>query len=247
MKENKDTFIVAYTSLALILLAFFICITSMATVTEEKVKKGICSIKKSFGVLEGKGSILGNDLASPSEYRVEGINERALDYLRSLIYNLNLSNEIKLGISKHGLVLALSEDLLFPAGSTSLNPKIYPILDEAANLIASSSNRVRIEGHTDSTPIRSRRFASNFELSAARALAVMKYFIKNKGLPRDRFIAVGCGEYHPLFPNDTKEHRAKNRRVWIILEGKPKRIRSNWVSIRGFIFKVREFFNEEKP
>ena len=49
MKENKDTFIVAYTSLALILLAFFICITSMATVTEEKVKKGICSIKESFG------------------------------------------------------------------------------------------------------------------------------------------------------------------------------------------------------
>ena len=242
MKENKDTFIVVYTSLALILLAFFVCITSMATVTEEKVKKGICSIKKSFGVIEGKGNILGNDLASPSEYRVEGINERALDYLRSLIYNLNLSNEIKLGISKHGLVLALSGDLLFPAGSTSLNPKIYPILDEAANLIASSSNRVRIEGHTDSTPIRSRRFASNFELSAARALAVMKYFIENKGLPRDRFIAVGCGEYHPLFPNDTKEHRAKNRRVWIILEGKPKRIRSNWVSIRGFIFKVREFF-----
>ena len=242
MKENKDTFIVVYTSLALILLAFFVCITSMATVTEERVKKGICSIKKSFGVLEGKGSILGNDLAPLSEYRVEGINERALDYLRSLIYNLNLSNEIKLGISKHGLVLALSGDLLFPAGSASLNPKIYPILDEAANLIASSSNRVRIEGHTDSTPIRSRRFASNFELSAARALAVMKYFIENKGLPRDRFIAVGCGEYHPLFPNDTKEHRAKNRRVWIILEGKPKRIRSNWVSIRGFIFKVREFF-----
>jgi chemotaxis protein MotB len=74
---------------------------------------------------------------------------------------------------------------------------------------------VRVDGHTDSTPIDSPRYPTNWELSAARAVTVTRYLSESAGLPAARFTAAGYGEYRPLAPNDTREHRAQNRRVEI--------------------------------
>ncbi len=236
--EKKDLFIVGFTSLSLILLAFFICLNSMATLTEERIQNGIYSVKTAFGVLPGNRPGLGNRPVPVEEYSIEGLTEELIDKFLGDIKGLNLGDRVFLGVTSRGLVLNLDGDLLFKKGSAKLNPKCIPLLHKAANMIRSCTNRIRIEGHADNSPVRGGRFSSNFELSAARALAVLRYFTQVEGIPEKRFYAVGCGEYRPLFPNDTPEHMAKNRRVWIIFEGKPKKRYSNQIEIHGFKFKI---------
>jgi chemotaxis protein MotB len=77
-------------------------------------------------------------------------------------------------------------------------------------------HRVRIEGHTDSVPISTARFSSNWELSASRAAGVARFFVE-QGLDPERLTAAGLGEFHPIAPNDSREGRARNRRIEIVL------------------------------
>jgi chemotaxis protein MotB len=78
-------------------------------------------------------------------------------------------------------------------------------------------NDIRVDGHTDSTPIDSPRYPTNWELSAARALAVTRYLSETDGVRSGRLMAAGFGEFRPLVPNDSRDHRAQNRRVEIHL------------------------------
>ena len=78
-------------------------------------------------------------------------------------------------------------------------------------------NEVRVEGNTDNVPIQNAQFPSNWELSAARATGVARYFVEDDGLAARRISALGYGEYRPKFPNDTDAHRAANRRVDVVI------------------------------
>ena len=237
--KRPNTFVISFAALSTIILAFFITMTTMATIVEEKVVKGFYSIKASFGVAGGKISPLEGFLGTLEEYTLEGVDHKAILQLQEFLRKHPLAKDIHLGITKRGLIVALGADLLFSPGSAELHPRIYPILEKVAWLISSCKNQIRIEGYTDNTPIHTSLFPSNWELSGNRALAVLKYFL-NKGISAKRMVAVGYGETNPLFPNDTPEHRAKNRRVWIVLEGIPKKIKkSEILNVRGFIFKVR--------
>ena len=89
------------------------------------------------------------------------------------------------------------------------------ILDTIAAELRALPNDVRVDGHTDSTPIDSPRYPTNWELSAARAITVTRYLSESAGIPAARFTAAGYGEYRPMVPNDTRVHRALNRRVEI--------------------------------
>ena len=90
-------------------------------------------------------------------------------------------------------------------------------MDKVAAVIQNIRNPVRIEGHTDNVPIATRRFPSNWELSTARAVQVLKYFIAAGEIDPSRLSAVGYGEAKPVLPNNTPENRTKNRRVEIVL------------------------------
>ncbi len=244
-EESKrgDSAAVLSAALNTILLAFFICLTSMATITTEKVMKGLYSIRTSFGVAGGGVSPI-ETMGPLDELYLKGINHEAIMQLKHFVESHPFSNQIRLGVTKRGLVIELSSDLLFAPGSASLNARIYPILDRVASLIKSCKNKVIIEGYTDSTPVRTGPYSSNWELSTARAISVLKFFVNQEGIPANRFIAAGYGPTKPIFPNDTPEHRAKNRRVWILLKGTPqplKKTNNEEVNIKGFFFKVKEF------
>ena len=106
--------------------------------------------------------------------------------------------------------------MLFNLGSANLNPNIFELLDLAIDVTKGWPNSIRIEGHTDNIPINTDKYPSNWELSSARALSVLKYFIGN-GISPEKISATGYGEYRPLVPNNTVENRAKNRRVEIFI------------------------------
>ncbi len=111
-------------------------------------------------------------------------------------------------------------EVLFPKGSAELTEEGKRELDKLAEAIKELEKQIppdinwilRVDGHTDSDPIHTPKYASNWELSAARAISVVKYLI-SKGVPPERLAATGFGEFHPLDPRDTEEAKAKNRRI----------------------------------
>ena len=122
-----------------------------------------------------------------------------------------------------GLILSLPEEAAFAVASSDVSGEARQMVDRIAAAVAPTPNSIRIEGHTDDVPIRTSRFQSNWELSTARASAVVEYLVTTSGLAPGRLSAAGYGEFHPRVPNDTPENRAANRRIDIvILDGDPR-------------------------
>lgn len=118
----------------------------------------------------------------------------------------------------HGeLVLRLPEKLMFDRGEAAISPDGKSALDAIAEELKIRPVRIRVEGHTDATPIHTARFPSNWELSMARAMAVVDFLLGTGKIEPARMGAAGYGEHHPVASNDTSEGRAQNRRVDIII------------------------------
>jgi chemotaxis protein MotB len=121
-----------------------------------------------------------------------------------------------------GLVVSFQNEILFDSGSADLKPESFAVLDRIAAAIAACPNDIEVVGHTDSTPMRGSAFASNWELSMHRGLAVLDHFLHTNGLSPHRFSVGGCGASRPAFSNDTLRHRAQNRRVEIVFKHMPR-------------------------
>lgn len=124
-------------------------------------------------------------------------------------------------VNEKEFIIRISNNILFDSGEASLKKSAYPTLALIANRISKKvkieNYQVRVEGHTDNVPIRTTKYPSNWELSIARALSVVRFFIEYNYFLPDQLQAMGYGEHKPLYPNDTPENRAKNRRVEIRL------------------------------
>ena len=111
----------------------------------------------------------------------------------------------------------MPQDILFESGSADIGDEGQIALIEVATVIAALSERqFQIEGHTDNVPIETRRFPSNWELSAARALAVVHLF-EEYGVPPTNISAAAYAEFQPRAPNDTPQNKALNRRIEIVM------------------------------
>jgi chemotaxis protein MotB len=122
------------------------------------------------------------------------------------------------------LALSLRNSLLFGSGEAEPHYDAFPLIERIAKVVADRDNAIRVEGFTDNRPISTSDFPSNWELSAARAAAVVRLLAMN-GIEPARMAAVGYGEYQPVARNDTTEGRSRNRRVVLMI--------SRGASIRG--------------
>jgi chemotaxis protein MotB len=118
--------------------------------------------------------------------------------------------------TEQALEVEIRADVLYPSGSAQLSAEAQPILDKVAEILGGFPNPIRIEGHTDSLPIRSAVFPSNWELSAARAASVVHLFVR-RGLSPEHMSVAGFGEFRPAMSNDSVEGRNRNRRVIIVV------------------------------
>jgi chemotaxis protein MotB len=132
--------------------------------------------------------------------------------VRDLIQTKKLEKNVETETNEKGLIIRVKDQAFF-AGGARLKRQGFPILDEVSKLLAGFPCQILVEGHTDNIPIYSRQFPSNWELSASRAIAVMRYMVEVGGLDPTRIGAAGYAEMRPLYPNDTEEHRNANRRV----------------------------------
>jgi chemotaxis protein MotB len=122
-------------------------------------------------------------------------------------------------------VITIPGEILFTSGKAELRWQSLRALAQVAENIKREINdeqgwQIRIEGHTDNVPISTVKFESNWDLSMARALSIVKFFVENDFFPPDQLQAMGYGEFKPIAPNDSEENKRKNRRVEIRLTRK---------------------------
>jgi chemotaxis protein MotB len=118
---------------------------------------------------------------------------------------------------KEGLVVSLREMGFYDSGSAAMRPSSLEAIDRLARVIVPREENLRIEGHTDNVPIHNAHFASNWELSTARATELVRLFIVRYHVEPNRLSAAGFAEYHPVDLNDSPDGRARNRRVDIVI------------------------------
>ncbi|MBN1385265.1 MAG: flagellar motor protein MotB [Elusimicrobia bacterium] len=127
----------------------------------------------------------------------------------------NFDKIVKAKSDLQGIRVIFDSPVLFDLGSAKLKEEAMTPLNEIVKYLSDVDYKVIVEGHTDNIPIkRGLRYSSNWELSLDRARSVIKFFQK-KGIDSERLILAGYGEHHPLYPNDTPEHRMLNRRIEI--------------------------------
>ena len=139
---------------------------------------------------------------------------KLVEKLRSMID----SGQLKVVIREGRMLIALPNDVLFDSGKTILKPDGQTALRRVAEVLASINDRhFQVAGHTDDVPIKTPRFPSNWELSTARAIEVTNLLIAS-GVRAQLLSAAGYGEFDPVAPNDSADHRAQNRRIEIVLQ-----------------------------
>lgn len=141
------------------------------------------------------------------------------DDLKQQLQSSSDNSKVEVGDFKNGkIVIVVKGDLLFPSGSAQFRRDMMPVLDDILLMLKKNPQfKLGIHGHTDNIPIATSRFPSNWDLSAIRATNVLRYMVRG-GIEIDRVSASGYGESMPIAPNNSKENRAKNRRLEFVLE-----------------------------
>lgn len=242
-KQNgAPKWMVTYSDMITLVLVFFILLFSMSQIDMKKFEM----ITESFqdrAILDFLPSTVpGDDLAPIGEDQEnEGsADEESLgasglldtleewekkeDALAKLIEDVEvflesegLTDEITANRTEEGVVLVMQDSILFQPAEASVLESGEVFLDEVGTLLEGIPNNVRVEGHTDTRPISTYRYPSNWELSGARASSVIRYLLNNFDLDDQRLSLAGYGEMKPVAKNDTQENMAKNRRVEIII------------------------------
>ena len=214
---------IIYSGFVLILLSFFIMLSSFSTMEAAKIMRFVKSFVNAVSVLQSGSKFDSGTIALTGKEDMVDIRSelaKVFNNLEELAQQFHLQDEIYLAFLGEGLIMRLSEHALFDQGSADISAEALPLLDKIGAIISKTAYLIRIEGHTDNLPIHTELFPSNWELSTARAVNVLRYFIKNHNIDPQRLAAEGFGEFHPLVANDSPENRAKNRRVEIIFINK---------------------------
>ena len=168
-----------------------------------------------------RNSEVGRIASSPTDSLSGSSDEADLATLRGelaqALHGEIVMHQVSLRRDSEGLVISLKEFGFFDSGSATIKLQALPALDRIASILAIRTCKLKIEGHTDNVPIHSAQMSSNWELSTARATAVIRLLIIGHRFDPARLSAAGYAEYHPIASNLTIQGRAQNRRVDIVI------------------------------
>ena len=221
--DNHDRWLLTYADMITLLTAFFLMLYSMSVMSRGKFSMLATSVRGGFARPQARpaGGAAGRSASSRNDSPSAGVPanyEAAVQNLHHFVEQHNLSGQVATRQEERGVVISVVADgLLFDRGDASLKPDSFPVIDRVAEIVRQVPNQVQVEGHTCDLPIHTDRFPSNWELSASRAGAVLRYFTTTSGLSGTRFTIAGYADSRPLTPNDSEAHRATNRRVEIVL------------------------------
>jgi chemotaxis protein MotB len=242
---NHDRWLISYADFITLLFAFFVVMFATAQTDSAKAKAVSESVKNALqndSLKDAVAMLLGSDKpkgrnVSPQQ-SADALEKPAAVHNPTLaellpILEKELEQEIQNGrlslqMTSRGLTISFTQAALFPSGADDIAPDFYPTIQTIANAMNRVRNPARAEGHTDSVPIHNSKFRNNWELSAARSIALAQLLIQD-GVSRDRLSIAGYADTDPVDSNDTEAGRSKNRRVDIVIlnatgaQGEPER------------------------
>jgi len=241
--ENHERWLVSYADFITLLFAFFVVMFATSQTDKGRAKQIQESVKNALrhdqvasaiagilgGTIDDKGK--GNaQMRGPGGQQIlnkpdpqEGKYAELLPAMEFL--NKELEQEIAKGrmqvsMEARGLVVTFSQAAFFPSGTDEIPEQTFGAVAKVAAIIQKLPNPIRLEGHTDSVPIRGGLFRSNWELSAARSISMMELLVACCGVSRERLSIAGYAENAPAADNATEDGRRRNRRVDIVILNK---------------------------
>ncbi len=217
----------SYADFITLLFAFFTTMYAISTIDARKLTAVVDSMQAAFAkgdvpalpqrIGTGTSPGLSRATLTAGDPQAPSVPVREVqDRLESRLGQQLTEGLVDLEVDPRGLVISIREAGSFATGSADLSIAARGLLHEVAGSLHEVGNLVRVEGHTDDVPIHTARYASNWDLSTARATVVVAYFVE-AGIWPTRLSAAGYAEFHPREPNDSEANRARNRRVDIVV------------------------------
>ena len=221
--ESSGGWITTFSDLMSLLLTFFILLFSMSVISDDKFTQASQSINTALNASSG---ILPEELSTVEQpVPAEPVEEKAVpqelvemyDTVVGYLEEKGLNAEVDVRVDSEGLYMNIQESILFASGKATVSSSGQKTLDDLSGIIQKFDNKVIIEGYTDNVPNANSGYETNWELSTARSVSVLRYLSEEQQIEPTRLSAKGYGEYSPIVSNDTKENQAKNRRVNIVM------------------------------
>ena len=226
-----ERWLVSYADFITLLMVLFVVLYSMGQTDVQKYKSLAESMRNAFSLGGGPEKLVDPKINTESGEMEDGRakpivvpgipnsppkSEEVAGELTSLLSQSNLDGEVSVQTNIEGVLISLSEKLIFRPGGVELPPDALPVLDTIAQMLLPIENSIRLVGHTDNSPPTDTNYANNWQLSLARASIIADYLLA-AGVAPERIMVSGRGEFEPVFPNDTEAHRSLNGRVDIII------------------------------
>ncbi|PRY77511.1 flagellar motor protein MotB [Alkalibacterium olivapovliticus] len=244
-EASSPAWMATFSDLMSLLLTFFILLFSMSIVSEERFREVADSLRMAlvgsssdsildesgqslidlefdeYGELKDSEAIDPDDLVS-EETPIEenAVPEQVVelfDTVNLFLVEEGLNADVTLSRDQDGVYIDIQEAIMFEPGSATLRDNGLETMTQLAGLFVLLENEIIIEGYTDDVPTNSVEFETNWELSTARAVTVLRYLYENHSIDPTRLSARGYGEYSPTVPNDSAQNRSLNRRVNIVI------------------------------
>jgi chemotaxis protein MotB len=239
---GDEAWVIPYADLVTLLLGFFILLWATADANQVKMEALARGLADAFNVGISEGAGADNGVLDGGSGLVPGRHDVSLisfdfDAIRAMIEERSreagVPGQIRVSQQDDRIVIRLADNLLFASASADVRPEALPLLEIVAEALATSANEIRVEGHTDNIPLATDRYPSNWELSAARATAVLRLLSEEFGVAPERMHAAGFGEFEPIASNLTPEGRALNRRADVVILYPPATITNTNPGIEG--------------
>jgi chemotaxis protein MotB len=235
---NHERWLVSYADFITLLFAFFVTLYAISQVDAKKLGKLVESMQSAFDtrVFEAGSPKLalsdGVNKGVEQQKLVEPISptvatppslQAVRAALETKLVRAKFVDRVRLVEERRGLVISLTEAGFFDPGKAELKESAREILAAIAETLFEVQYALRIEGHTDTTPIHTAQFPSNWELSTARAMFILSYLTGQHSFEPSKLSVAGYGEYRPIASNKNAEGRAMNRRVDIVILSESER------------------------
>jgi chemotaxis protein MotB len=216
---SHDRWLVSYADFITLLFAFFAMMYTVSRVDAEKMQTVARAMHVAFSDQQPARERVSTPASGAASIE-SGVSDQSSAVIRAAVLR-NLAGDIdahrlSVLVDRRGIVLSIPEAGTFSTGNDELSLQARALVGGIAKTVSTFPNPIRVEGHADNLPIRTMRFRSNWDLSAARASRVVELLIA-LGLDPTRLSATGYAEYQPRVPNDSDAARAANRRVDLVI------------------------------
>lgn len=220
-KENNERWLLTYADLITLLMVFFVLLFAMSKTDAAKFQQLAQSLHSALNpsLFQTSGNPMSTSNTGSSNSILESqLFNQITQSITQIESQLNIpQSSIQATMTKEGISVTVSGALLFYNGTNQIKPDGITLLQKLGPILHGIPNNVRVEGYTDDVPVDTSQYPTNWELSAARAVSVVRYLSEVDQIDPGRLSAVGYGQFHPIVPNDSRQHREENRRAVIVI------------------------------